>query len=63
MDVKNTFLHGVLNKIVFIKMLTGYLGLGIPISAVSGEPPSTPPMKVCKLNNSLYGLKSFVFGT
>ena len=60
MDVKNAFLHGDLNETVFIKMPTGYLGLGIPISTITGEassPCPQVPLKVCKLNKSLYGLK------
>lgn len=59
MDVKNTFLHGDLVEDVYMKLPTGYThpGFRIPIAS-EGESsiPSGPP-NVCKLLNSLYGLK------
>ena len=42
MDVKSAFLHGDINEEIYMKQPKGYI---------------TDPYLVCKLKNSLYGLK------
>ena len=44
LDVKNTFLHGVLTKTVYCSQPVGFVD-------------SSRPDMVCRLNKSLYGLK------
>ena len=44
LDVKNTFLHGTLDEIVYCQQLSGFVD-------------SSHPEHVCRLHRSLYGLK------
>ncbi|XP_062100141.1 uncharacterized mitochondrial protein AtMg00810-like [Humulus lupulus] len=46
MDIDNAFLHGDLDELIYMKLPQGYVHNG-----------QLPPISVCKLNKSLYGLK------
>lgn len=60
MDVKNVFLHGDLDEVVYMKLPSGYTAHGsrisVPIEGESHHASPTSPL-VCKLIKSLYGLK------
>lgn len=59
MNVKNAFLHGDLQEIVYVKLPPGYKNKGhrIEIQHEGEYCDASSDDKVCKLSKSLYGLK------
>lgn len=58
LDVKNAFLHGELEDVVYMKLPEGYSGLGSRIStAMEASKNINLSNLVCKLKKALYGLK------
>lgn len=59
MDIKNAFLHGELQEIMYVTLPPGYIRLGNRTTLKSKDEllPKSDTKKVCKLLKSLYGLK------
>lgn len=56
MDVRNAFLNGDLDEVVYMKMPPGYEGMGSRITAESQSNSGANLKKVCRLKKALYGL-------